>query len=64
MISVDQGGHGVYLVTDAPCASDATTAFLTGGALPAQDRLCPGQSPPAVGAQVSPPRFTLPGPLG
>jgi pimeloyl-ACP methyl ester carboxylesterase len=63
-VSVDQGGHGVYLLTDAPCASDIATAFLTGGTLPAQDRLCPGQSPPGIAAQVTVPRVRLPGPLG
>ncbi|HEU4426896.1 MAG TPA: alpha/beta hydrolase, partial [Pilimelia sp.] len=45
---VDQGGHGVYLFTDAPCAADIATRFLVTGALPARDRLCPGQSPLAA----------------
>jgi hypothetical protein len=52
MVSVDQGGHGVYLFTVAPCASDIATRFLTTGGLPAHDRLCPGQSPSAASAAV------------
>lgn len=63
MVSVDQGGHGVYLQTLAPCASDIATAFLVSGVLPAVDRLCPGQSPPDAAARQRPP-LVLPGPLG
>jgi pimeloyl-ACP methyl ester carboxylesterase len=61
-VSVDQGGHGVYLFTAAPCAADTATTFLTTGTLPDHDRLCPGQSPPALGTLSVPPQ--LPGPLG
>ena len=63
-VSVDQGGHGVYLVTEAPCAADITTAFLTTGTLPGHDVLCPGQSPSAVSSLVARPQLRLPGPLG
>jgi pimeloyl-ACP methyl ester carboxylesterase len=63
-ISVDQGGHGVYLLTRAPCANDVATAFLVRGELPAHDALCPGQKPGDVGAFTTGPRVRLPGPLG
>ncbi len=63
-VSVDQGGHGVYLVTHAPCAADVATTFLTTGVLPARDRLCPGQSPPELNSLSARPRLHLPGPLG
>jgi pimeloyl-ACP methyl ester carboxylesterase len=63
-ISVDQGGHGVYLLTQAPCASDVATAFLVRGELPARDAFCPGQSPGAMGIQSTAPQVRLPGPLG
>ncbi|GAA4473421.1 alpha/beta hydrolase [Phytohabitans houttuyneae] len=56
MVSVDQGGHGVYGVTNAPCASQIATAFLSTGVLPEHDRLCPGQRPGAVTDQRSAPR--------
>jgi hypothetical protein len=45
MVSVDQGGHGVYLQTRSACANDAATVFLAAGTLPAHDLLCPGQPP-------------------
>ena len=38
MVTVDQGGHGVYLVTPDTCASDAATSFLVSGTL--VDRFC------------------------
>jgi pimeloyl-ACP methyl ester carboxylesterase len=63
-VSVDQGGHGVYLLTAATCANDIGTAFLTAGELPSRDRLCPGQSPPALSPLATTPRPRLPGPLG
>ncbi|GII20662.1 alpha/beta fold hydrolase [Planosporangium mesophilum] len=63
-ISVDQGGHGVYLLTQAPCANDVATAFLAHGNLPARDAFCPGQSPGDVTGLTTVPRVKLPGPLG
>ncbi|HKT03882.1 MAG TPA: alpha/beta fold hydrolase [Rugosimonospora sp.] len=62
-VSVDQGGHGVYLITAAPCAADIATTFLTTGALPDHDQLCPGQSPPALSPLVTRQPIELPGPL-
>lgn len=43
-VTVDQGGHGVYLVTPNVCANDLATAWLVTGALPATDRFCPASS--------------------
>jgi pimeloyl-ACP methyl ester carboxylesterase len=63
-VSVDQGGHGVYAFTDSACANGIGTAFLASGSLPAADRLCPGQSPPAAGVRTTIRRPALPGPLG
>jgi pimeloyl-ACP methyl ester carboxylesterase len=64
MVSVDQGGHGVYLFTDAPCAGDVATAFLVTGVLPTADQLCPGQSPLELARSAQPAPRRLPGPLG
>jgi hypothetical protein len=63
MASVDQGGHGVYLLTNATCANDLATTFLTRGTLPAHDQLCPGQPPPDTAAG-QPTRLAPPGTLG
>ncbi|MFI6734902.1 alpha/beta hydrolase [Nonomuraea sp. NPDC050451] len=43
MITVDQGGHGVFGL--GSCADEATNTFLATGALPARDRFCPAPSP-------------------
>lgn len=63
MVSVDQGGHGVYLLTNAPCANDRTSAFLAYGTLPGHDQLCPGQPPPDATVR-QPTRLAPPGILG
>jgi pimeloyl-ACP methyl ester carboxylesterase len=63
MVSVNQGGHGVYLLTNATCANDLATTFLTHGTLPAHDQLCPGQPPPDTAAG-QPARLAPPGTLG
>jgi pimeloyl-ACP methyl ester carboxylesterase len=59
-VGVDQGGHGVYLVSQAPCAAAIATAFLTTGTLPAHDQLCPGQSPGTVSPRAARPQVRLP----
>ena len=41
LVSVDQGGHGVYLITHNSCANNAITRYLTGGRLPSSDVSCP-----------------------
>ncbi|WP_328605685.1 alpha/beta hydrolase [Amycolatopsis sp. NBC_00345] len=44
MVTVDAGGHGVYLVgPDNTCASDAVTGYLVNGQLPAHDQFCAAQ---------------------
>ncbi|MEU4142793.1 alpha/beta hydrolase [Streptomyces parvulus] len=40
MVTVDQGGHGVYPYGRNTCANDAATAFLTTGERPARDLAC------------------------
>lgn len=40
LVSVDQGGHGVYIVTPNTCANALATAYLVDGKMPAHDRFC------------------------
>ncbi|MEU7131940.1 alpha/beta hydrolase [Streptomyces sp. NPDC046261] len=40
MVSVDAGGHGVYLGSGNACSDRAVTTFLTTGQRPARDVLC------------------------
>ncbi|PSM44662.1 hydrolase [Streptomyces dioscori] len=40
MVTVDQGGHGVYPYGGNTCANDAATTFLTTGERPARDLAC------------------------
>ncbi|TMR91660.1 alpha/beta hydrolase [Nonomuraea basaltis] len=40
MVSVDSGGHGVYLANGNACGDQAVTAFLTTGNLPHHDKNC------------------------
>lgn len=40
MVTVDQGGHGVYPFGRNTCANDTVTAFLTTGQRPPQDLAC------------------------
>jgi pimeloyl-ACP methyl ester carboxylesterase len=49
MVSVDQGGHGVYIVTPNTCANDIATEYLVNGDLPRHDRFC-GAEPSASSA--------------
>lgn len=44
MVTVDQGGHGVYPFGANACGKDAATAFLTTGRRPASDLGCPAES--------------------
>ncbi|WP_426365190.1 alpha/beta hydrolase [Streptomyces sp. E-08] len=41
LVSVDKGGHAVYLGNGNACGDRAVTRFLTEGVRPAQDVLCP-----------------------
>ncbi|MFJ8658429.1 alpha/beta hydrolase [Streptomyces sp. NPDC093795] len=40
LVSVDRGGHGVYLGNGNACGDGAVTRFLTEGVRPAEDVLC------------------------
>ncbi|MFD3335012.1 alpha/beta hydrolase [Streptomyces sp. NPDC058700] len=40
LVTVDQGGHGVYLGNGNACGDRAVTRFLTEGARPGEDVLC------------------------
>ncbi|MFE3249335.1 alpha/beta hydrolase [Streptomyces sp. NPDC059209] len=44
MVTVDEGGHGVYLAGHNSCANDAVTTFLTDGQRPERDLAC-GREP-------------------
>ncbi|WP_372482417.1 alpha/beta hydrolase [Streptomyces bambusae] len=41
LVTVEQGGHGLYLGTGNACGNRAVTTFLTTGKRPAQDAHCP-----------------------
>ena len=41
LVTVERGGHGVYLGTGNACGDRAVTAFLTTGERPARDVTCP-----------------------
>lgn len=43
LVSVDQGGHSVYLGVDNGCGDRAVTTFLTTGERPQRDTRCPGK---------------------
>lgn len=47
LLSVDQGGHGAYVVTASACTNAAGTAFLVHGSLPPGPTVCAGQPLPA-----------------
>ncbi|MFD2792138.1 alpha/beta hydrolase [Promicromonospora vindobonensis] len=40
LVSVDAGGHGVYVYGDNPCALNTATRFLLDGSLPRDDIFC------------------------
>ncbi|MFF0226220.1 alpha/beta hydrolase [Streptomyces sp. NPDC004629] len=40
LLSVDDTGHGVYVLGDNPCALNTTTRFLVEGKMPEKDMLC------------------------
>ncbi|MFJ6852191.1 alpha/beta hydrolase [Streptomyces sp. NPDC091271] len=41
LLSVDDGGHGAYVLGDNPCALNTATRFLVEGQLPDKDTVCP-----------------------
>ncbi|WP_344312474.1 alpha/beta hydrolase [Fodinicola feengrottensis] len=40
LVTVNQGGHGVYLLTPNTCAANIATAFLVDGTFPNTDKYC------------------------
>ncbi|QWB22582.1 MULTISPECIES: alpha/beta hydrolase [Streptomyces] len=40
LLSVDDSGHGAYVLGDNPCALNTTTRYLVEGAMPGKDTLC------------------------
>jgi pimeloyl-ACP methyl ester carboxylesterase len=53
LVSVDAGGHGVYVYDDNPCALNTTTRFLLDGKLPESDTFCAAST--ASGLALDPP---------
>ncbi len=49
LVSIDQGGHGAYLLTPSVCGNVIPTAFLISGSLPDGDPFCAAETaaPPA-----------------
>ncbi|GAA4615986.1 hypothetical protein GCM10023195_70810 [Actinoallomurus liliacearum] len=41
LVTVDQSGHGAYLLKPNECANSAGTAYLEDGRFPAHDLYCP-----------------------
>lgn len=41
LVSVDDTGHGEYVLGDNACALNTTTRYLVDGTMPAKDMLCP-----------------------
>ncbi|WP_051499911.1 alpha/beta hydrolase [Nocardia sp. BMG51109] len=41
LVSVDQSGHGAYVLHDNACSKATVTAFLVDGTMPADDLSCP-----------------------
>ncbi|OEU90443.1 hydrolase [Streptomyces abyssalis] len=40
LLSVDDTGHGAYVLGDNPCALNTTTRYLVEGKMPGKDKLC------------------------
>ncbi|MET8548516.1 alpha/beta hydrolase, partial [Micromonospora zamorensis] len=40
LITVDESGHGVYLLGGNGCALNLTTSYLVDGTMPAADKNC------------------------
>ena len=47
-VSVDQGGHTVYLLNPNTCGNAIVTAYLAEGILPSSDQSCPADPPSAA----------------
>jgi pimeloyl-ACP methyl ester carboxylesterase len=59
LVSVDEGGHGVYVFNPNTCANDAATAYLVNGTFPSSDVLCPANPTTATAAPLSPAQQTV-----
>jgi pimeloyl-ACP methyl ester carboxylesterase len=63
IVGVDQGGHGVWLVTPNACGNAAVNNFLVHGSLPARGTICPADAASAGATPARPSRgeqLTLP----
>jgi hypothetical protein len=49
MLTIDQGGHGAYVVGGNRCANDEVTEYLLGGQLPAHDVECAAEASTIAG---------------
>jgi pimeloyl-ACP methyl ester carboxylesterase len=56
IVTVDQGGHGVYLLTTNQCANNTVTDYLVTGHRPG-DSFCPSEPTTAAAAHGSDPSF-------
>jgi pimeloyl-ACP methyl ester carboxylesterase len=56
LVSVDAGGHAIYIFNPNTCANDAATAYLANGTFPASDVSCPANAAANVAAPSSPAR--------
>lgn len=52
LVTVDEGGHGIYGFSTNTCVNDITTTYLTSGAIPSKDTVCPAQ--PAAASESAP----------
>jgi len=52
LISVDEGGHGIYGFSSNQCVLSATTAYLVSGTFPTTDLFCPAETTSAAGAEA------------
>jgi pimeloyl-ACP methyl ester carboxylesterase len=54
LVTVDEGGHGIYGFSTNTCVTDITTTYLTTGVMPSKDTYCPAQSgaTPAAAARA------------
>ncbi|RDG37094.1 alpha/beta hydrolase [Streptomyces corynorhini] len=43
LLSVDDSGHGSYVLSGNPCALNTTTRYLVTGEMPVKDTLCPAK---------------------
>ncbi|HEU5470265.1 MAG TPA: alpha/beta hydrolase [Actinophytocola sp.] len=54
LVTVDQGGHGVYLLSASACGNDMVSEFLLTGRRPARDTFCPRETGATATRDVRP----------